>query len=265
MLEVLTREQIKALAPQAFATAPSEKTSEKYSFLPTTRIIDDMESLNWHVVGAKSMKAGGKNPLRATHGKHIIQFYNPDVVIKSEDGIEAYPQIAIENNAAGWGRLKIEVGIFRLICENGLIIKSQDFGTFKMRHLGYTFEDLQTLVKSIVDQLPVAINKINTFNQVELTPSQMKQFAMDALKIRMGEEKVATDEELNQVLRSRREADNGNTLWKVLNRVQESIIRGGSSYIDNKGKLRMMRPIKNMIQDMSINKDIWALAEQYAG
>jgi hypothetical protein len=266
MLQELSLQEIQSLAPQAFATAPSDKTSEKYSFLPTTRIMEDMKQLGWLVCNAKSMKSSGKNPLRGTHGKHIIQFFNPDVCLKKEDGsIEAFPQIVIENNAAGWGRLKIEVGIFRLVCENGLIIKSMDFGSFKMRHLGYTFEDLQTLVNDIVERLPIAVEKINVFTGTEMTPIQQKEFATKAIKARLGEDRVCTDDEINQVLQSRRDADNGNNLWVIFNRVQEALIRGGGSFVDSKGKLRTMRPIKNMIQDMTLNKDIWEIAEEYVG
>lgn len=265
MLRQLSLEEVKSLAPQAFAAAPSDKTSDKYSFLPTTRIIEDMETLGWLVCNAKAMKSTGKNPLRGTHGKHIVEFYNPEVKINSGNDTEAFVKIVIENNAAGWGRLKIEVGIFRLVCENGMIIKDQDFGSFKLRHLGYTFEDLQTLVGQIVERLPIAVAKINTFSAIELTPSQMKDFAIKAIQVRMGEDRIATDDEINQVLQVRRPADEGNTLWKVFNRCQEAMIRGGSSFIDSKGRLRTLRPIKNMIMDMDINKGIWEVAEQYVG
>ena len=259
----LSIDQIKEKAPMAFATEAAPTTSAKYSFLPSSRIMEDMEKLGWYVGEAKSMKAGGKNPLRATHGKHILQFFNPDVVIKNEGGVEAYPQIVVTNDSAGWGKIKIDAGLFRLVCENGLVIKSQDMGSLHLRHMGYTFEDLQTLVNQFVEGLQAVTTKLNTFQQKIMTIEEQRAFAAKALQIRMGEEKIATSEEINQMLQVRREADQGDNLWVVFNRVQEAIIRGGNSYIDAKGKLRTARPIKNMIQDMKINQGIWEVAEEY--
>lgn len=264
MLQELSLDQIKAKAPQAFATAQAENTSGKYSFLPTTRIIEDMSKLGWLVTDARSMKSSGKNALRGTHGRHQIEFFHPDITIKSGDDTEAFVKILIENNSMGVGRLKVDVGVFRLICSNGLIIKDVDFGSFKLRHLGYTFEDLQEMTGQIVNRLPIAVGKINAFSSTIMTPEQMKAFAGAAIKARMGEEKVATDLEIEQVLSARRPQDQGDSLWLVLNRVQESLVRGGSQFVDNKGKLRTLRPIKNMLSDMKLNGDIWELANQYA-
>jgi hypothetical protein len=41
-------------------------------------------------------------------------------------------------------------GLFRLICSNGLVIADEKFEDVKMRHMGYTFEELQELIKSMV-------------------------------------------------------------------------------------------------------------------
>ena len=44
----LSKDQVKALAPVAFATAPtSTKVSDKYLHVNTETIIDDLEKLGW--------------------------------------------------------------------------------------------------------------------------------------------------------------------------------------------------------------------------
>lgn len=262
-MKALSKEEVQVLAPQAFAQAPAETVSSKYSFLPSSRIIDDMETLGWQVCGAKSMKSRGKNATRAQHGPHIIEFFNPGVTIKSGEETEAYVKVVMVNNSMGAGRIRFEVGVFRLICENGLMIKSSDFGGFKLRHLGYSFSDLSDMMNDILNQLPLAVTKINTFNNTVLSVDQKVEFATEAIKIRMGNGKEVTVEEIESVLQVSRPEDEGDTLWAILNRVQEAIIRGGSQYTNAKGKTRTMRPIKNMLQDMSINQDLWSLADQY--
>lgn len=262
-MNTLSLDQARVLAPQAFVTSPAPTVSEKYSFLPTTRIIEDMQTLGWSLCGAKAAKSRGKNKIRAEYGMHIVEFFHPDIKIVSEGNTEAYIKVVIMNNAMGVGKIRVEVGVFRLVCENGLVIKDADFGSFRLKHRGYSFEDLQGMINSIVEKLPVAVNKINMFSTVELTQAQQESFATEAIKIRMGEDKVVTVEEIEQVLQATRPEDEGNTLWACLNKVQESLIRGGVAFTNQKGKTRRSKPLKNFAQDLQVNGDLWELADKY--
>lgn len=264
MIQALSIEQVRQAAPTAFVTNPAPSTSQRYSFIPTSRIIEDMDQLGWKVREAKGMKTTGKNAIRAQYGAHMIRFFHPDIRINNDNGIEAYPEILIKNNSMGVGKVQVEVGVIRLACSNGMVIKSMDLGSFKLRHRMYTFTDLQNLVNSIIERLPIAVEKINRFAEIELTPAQQRAFATKALQARMGTDKVATDAEIDSILRVRREADTGNTLWKIFNRCQESIVRGGEYFVDAAGKMRKMKPIKNFVQDMKLNGDIWEVAEEFA-
>lgn len=262
-LEGLTPEQIKERAPQVYTSAPFDKLSGKYTFLPTFQIVEDMAKLGWLVSDAKTMKS--KNVIQKQYGKHMVMFFHPDIHIKDADGnIEAYPQILIQNNHRGWGRFKFEIGVFRLVCSNGLVIKSQDFGTFEMRHLGYSFEELKELVEKAIEILPDVVQKINTLSHREMTPAEMHSFAEKALKARFGEEKVADSYEIQQVLASVRPEDEGNNLWVCFNRVQEHLIRGGFTSVGADKKERRVRKISNMLKDVELNQKLWAIAEEFA-
>ena len=59
-------------------------------------------------------------------------------------------------------------GLFRMVCENGLVISDTQFDDIKMRHMGYTFEDLQVLIKDIVEKLPLTVDSMNKMKTVEL-------------------------------------------------------------------------------------------------
>lgn len=261
-LQGLTPEQIKEKAPQVYTDRPFDSVSKKYTFLPTHRIIDDMEKLGWKVSDAKSMRT--KDPIQKQHGKHIVMFFHPDIYIKdSEGGVEAYPQILIQNNSRGWGKFKFEIGIFRLVCTNGLVIKSADYGTFEMRHLGYSFEELKELVEKAVAILPNVVQKINTLSSRMMTDKEMKLFAEKAIQARFGEEKLVDESEIQQVLQSVRPEDEGNALWMVLNRVQEHLVRGGFTSVGADKKERKVRAIKNFMADVELNQKLWSVAEQF--
>ncbi len=252
-LQKLTRDQIAERAPQVYTEAPYEGVSGKYTFLPTYQIVEDMEKLGWFVSDAKTMKTS--NATQRKYGKHMVMFYNPDISIKNaEGGAEAYPQILIINNHRGWGRFKFEIGIFRLVCSNGLVIKSEDYGTFEMRHFGYSFQELKELVEKAIDILPNVVQKINNLSNKIMTREEMHSFATKAIQARFGEERLVDASEVQQVLAAARGEDEGSNLWVVMNRVQEHLVRGGFTMVTAGKKERKVRKITNMLKWHQLQK-----------
>lgn len=254
---------IKASAPQAFAATPKPGVSSKYSFLPTSRIIEDMDRLGWKVNQAKSNRS--RTSATKEFGNHVVKFYHPDVFMKDQDGnIEAYVNIVVMNNHMGTGSFKFEMGIFRLVCENGLIIKDKDFGGFNMRHSGYSFEQLQETLNEAMIKLPEVVGKINDYNQIIMSKEAQKAFAQQAFQLRSYQDRQLTEGELEEFLAPRRKEDEGDSLWVVLNRVQESVLKGGYSITNKKNKLRRAKSIKNIQQDIKLNQQVWELAGTFA-
>jgi hypothetical protein len=262
-IKTLSLEEIKINAPQAFATTPGPGVSDKYTFLPTSRVMEDMAKLGWEVCEAKTSRY--RNDTNRSFGKHIIKFYNKDIFISDgEGGVEAYPNIVVMNSHTGRGSFRFEMGIFRLVCSNGLVIKDQDMGSFELRHKGYSFEELQLTIEKAVDNLPSIVSRINSLSSRIMTKQEQHKFAQEAFKLRAGEDRVLTAQELEAMLAPKRPADAGDNLWKVLNRVQESVIKGGFSAVNASGKLRRIKGIKNIEKDLNINQSIWELSTQYA-
>jgi hypothetical protein len=267
-LVALSKEQIMEAAPAVYTTQPHPKVSDKYSFLPTHRIVDDMEKLGWSVSSAKMAKTSNKDQTK--YGKHLIQFFNPEIAIKDEQGnVEAYPQILIVNNHRGYGKLRFELGVFRMVCENGLVVKEEgrDFGGFTLRHMGYSFGELKDLVNQAVEALPKVVAKINQFTERIMTKEEQKAFATRALEIRFGEETVSrvTDAQIQEMLNPIRSEDKGDDLYKVFNRVQEAVIRGGFNIAgQTKSGTKKVRRISNMLKDLDVNGQLWVLAEEFA-
>jgi hypothetical protein len=260
-LKALSKEELKSVAPQVFNHKVSSKLTDKYVHIPTDTIVEDMEALGWFPYSVKTVKTRKKN---ANTVKHLIQFFNPDIVINDENGeADMFPQLLLINSHDGSTAVKFEMGVFRLVCENGLVIKSQDFGGFKMRHMGYTFDDLRQHISQLVETLPTVVANLNKFSQVEMTPEQQYEFALKAVEARFGEEKQLSPDEVNNLLLAERKEDVGNNVWVVLNRVQEKLTSGGFGYINAKGKTRKARAIKNFTQDIEMNTKLWALAEEF--
>jgi len=66
------------------------------------------------------------------------------------------------------------------------------------------------------------------------------------------------------LLKARRVEDEGTDLWRSMNRLQESLIRGGASdfHRDRRGKLRSVRALRGIDSKVSLNKGLWSLAER---
>ena len=152
-----------------------------------------------------------------------------------------------------------------MICENGLVIADTEFEDVKMRHMGYTFEDLQDLIKEMVGKLPLTIESMNKMKGVELENEQVLQLAKDLLNIRVeGTDNTPSENSEFEVITTQRKEDEGNGLWEVFNVVQENIMNGNFHYRTKSGKERQARIIKNFKQDMDMNKKMFSKALEYA-
>jgi hypothetical protein len=249
----------KEIAPAIFATEPAHYINTKrYNFVPTTEIIEKMEDNGWVLTEAKQSKS--KSDLRNNYGVHMIKFQNPDIEISDGNGgVEGRPTMVFLNSHDGTRPLQAELGIFRLVCSNGLMIKSQDLGGFRERHTRLTNDAVKQLLGEKLELAETAVKKINQWSDVTMKAIDMRKFATDALLLRLNEERQPEEHEIFGILESRRPADNGNNLWHVYNRVQENLIKGGF----NIGE-RQARAITNPIADMVLNQGLWQLAEQYA-
>jgi hypothetical protein len=260
-LTKLSKEELKNLAPQVFNHQVSSKLTDKYVHIPTDIIIEDMENLGWFPYQVKTVKARKSS---GKMGKHLIQFFNPDIVINNENGEkDMYPNLLLVNSHDGSTSVRFEMGVFRLVCENGLVIKSKDFGGFKMRHMGYNFEDLRNHINSLVKTLPNVVVNLNKFSQVIMTPEQQNKFVNKAITARFNEEKILPQSEIDFLLTPERKEDEGDNLWVVMNRVQEKLTKGGFGYLNVKGRIRKTRAIKNFTMDTEMNMKLWEIAEEF--
>jgi hypothetical protein len=163
------------------------------------------------------------------------------------------------NSHDGSRPLQAELGIFRLVCSNGLVIKTQDLGGFRERHTRLTNDAVKQLLGEKLELAESAVKKINQWSNIEMKAIDLRRFATDALLMRLNEERQPEEHEIFGILESRRQQDSKNDLWHVYNRVQENMIKGGF----NIGE-RQARAITNPIADMVLNQGLWQLAEQYA-
>ena len=262
----LTKEQVKEVCPLAFAEAPTNPdVSGKYLFVNTETIIDDLDKLGWKPVTAAQRKQRGDSTI---FSKHMVSFQNPDIQITSTDGDNAFPRIIMTNSHDGLQSFQFSVGIFRLVCSNGLVVADEKFSDFKIKHKGYTFNELRDVVSLAVKDLPNKVEVLNSMRNRILTEEEKNKLAVDAMLVRAGI-KIGSDkakefeydeETITDILDPKRKEDVGDSLWKVFNVVQEKITQGEFHAALKGAKVRKVRKIKSFEKDLSVNKELFKLA-----
>ena len=256
----LTKEQIKNSAPLVFAESPTNPdVSDKYLFVNTETIIDDLEKLGWLPVQAAQRKA--RKGEGTIFSKHMVAFQNPDIMITSQDGDNAFPRILLTNSHDGMQAFKFSVGIFRLVCSNGLVIADEQFSDFKIKHKGYSFEELRNVVRQAVEDLPNRVQVMNDMKNRILTQEEKNQLALDAMLVRAGVKTLEYDAEtIEEILEPKRSEDKGDDLWRVFNVIQEKITQGDFHAALTGAKVRKVRKISSFEKDMKVNKELFKLA-----
>ncbi len=259
--EFLNDAQIAEQAPCVFNEKPSAEVSKHYTHIPTSKVINDMRTLGWDVVDAKEVKAR-KNSTKGFQ-KHLVVFRNPDVVINGKNNDTVFPQVLLTNSHDGKNAFTFTAGLFRMICENGLVVSTSTFEDVKMRHMGYSFEELQGKIKDMVEKLPLTVDSMNKMKETEIEENKAVEFAQKALTTRFSEKEMKRIKiDINDILKPVRKEDAGKDLWSVFNVVQEKVIEGDFVYAVG-SKIRKARKIKNFKQDQKVNKELFALALEY--
>lgn len=262
----MSKQQLKDICPLAFAQSPTNpEVSGKYLFVNTEVIVDDLEKLGWLPVQAAQRKGRGKSTI---FSKHMVAFQNPDIKIKGTDGDDAYPRIILTNSHDGMQAFKFSVGIFRLVCSNGLVVADEKFSDFKIKHKGYSFQELRDVVNQAVADLPNKVEVLNDMKDRVLTQEEKEGLALDAMLIRAGikpgskkaKEFDYDDETIKDILDPKRNEDKGDSLWVVFNTIQEKITQGGFHAALTGAKVRKVRPIQSFEKDLKVNKELFKLA-----
>lgn len=267
----LSDEKLRAICPSIYAESRShEKTSERYEFIPTSKVLEGLKGEGWFPVLAHetNVRHGGEN-----HAKHMVRFRNQrDITDDWGYGSsiigELIPEIVLVNAHNGTSSFQLHAGIFRVVCANGMIVSDSTIQNHKIRHTGNAVNDVIEAVYSIVEETPKAIEKIADYKAILLNDNEKEILAQVALGLRWNDPDGDIPFRPSQLLQPRRYNDNQDDLWSVFNRIQENMLRGGMRGFkrDNKGYRRRTtaRAIKSVSEDVRLNKSLWALTEKFA-
>ena len=271
----LSMDDLRKACPAAFKTTPTNPgVSERYVHANTATVIEDLAKLGWYPVQAKQCRP--KKNSKGIRSFHMIALQNPDVKIckpvtditgETTEIVDSYRRIILTNSKDGLNSFKFMVGLFRLVCSNGLILCSDEMVNMSIRHINYSFEALRTVVSSAIEQIPYIVNTMNTMKNTKLSEAEKKELATAVVKIRKDvedDEKFSIDEAtVMDILMPVREEDKGDDLWTVFNVCQEKMIKGGFQSTSKNDKVRKQRKITSIKKDVEYNQRLWEIATKF--
>lgn len=273
----LTLDQLRQVAPSAFATEKHESRSIRYTYVPTVAVIEGMMRAGFQPFKATQSKSRIEGKSEFT--KHMIRFRSESANQNLVVG-DTVPEVVLINSHDGTSTYQLSAGFYRLVCSNGLMVSEGMQDAIKVPHKGSIIDMVIDGSNRILNGSGRAMNAIETWRGLALTEGEQEVFAETAHEIRFQESDgaIRTPITAAQLLAPRRSEDRADAgwnkpapdLWRTFNVVQENVIRGGLSARapreanGRRGRMVTTRQVNGIDQDVKLNRALWKMAERMA-
>lgn len=255
----LTDDQLRRVAPSIFATAAHESRSERYTYIPTIDVVTGLRAEGFEPFFVGQSRA--RDESRRDFTRHMLRLRHVSQVARNVG--DEIPELTIVNSHDGSSSYQMIAGMFRLVCSNGLLVAAGIAEEIRVYHSGNVVGRVIEGAYEVVKQFDRVRESAETMKGITLNEGEQRAFGQAALVAKYGEQTgyPITPE---QVVYSRRHADDGKDLWRVFNRAQESLVRGGLHSRSANGRRSKTRAITGISENVQLNRALWTLADQMA-
>ena len=252
----LTLEGIRQAAPAVFAEGPHQSRGDRYLYVPTVRPLELLMENGWGVYEASQQRSRSAD--RDPYTKHMLRMRKlSDFHIDAKVG-EGVPEVVLINAHDGTARYHAKAGYFRFVCSNGMMTGTL-LGGFSIQHTinsKPTFEIINAMEATVTDKFPAMLENIDAFKSRTLEQEAQLEFAKLAQRLRYGD--TLPPFPAQDLLHVRRPMDAGDTVWAVLNRIQENVMQGGwetrSTMFQRRSTVRAVERVSAVTK---INAGLW--------
>ncbi len=250
----LSNEQIARYAPSVLAQEAHESRGDRYTFIPTIEVLDGLRREGFQPFEVRQTRVRDQG--RREHTKHLVRLRHESSITSADE----VPEIILLNSHDGTSSYQLLSGFFRFVCSNGLIA-GDVCNDIRVRHSGNVVDDVIEGAVRVLDYVEEIAGRIDTYKSITLAPEEATVFANAALQLRWDDKAPVQAE---QVLRTRRWADNKADLWTTFNRVQENLLKGGLSGRTTTGRRTSTRAVGGVNENVKLNRALWSLADGLA-
>lgn len=256
-IKPLNNNELRSKAPTLFTNEPHFDVSDKYHFIPTIDVIEEIRLHNWYPVNVNV--ANVRDIEKEGFQQHCVRFRHFEDLLNPKDNAV---ELLLFNSHDRSKAFSISAGIFRFVCANGLVISDSVFEAYKIKHLGVRDNDVANAVANITSIKDKLIQKIEKLESITLNQNEKESFAKSSIPLRFEEHLEINHKDL---LIPHRMQDYKDDLYTVLNVIQENLIRGNVQGINKDTKRRFTsKEITSISKDTEVNKGLWDIAEKIA-
>jgi DNA-binding transcriptional regulator YbjK len=256
--KILSLEEVRKNVPAAFAKGKAEHLSDRYVKIETADVISAMLDMHYVVVAANQDRATKRDP---RYVRHSITFRH-STALKTPVVGGVVPQVIFVNSHNGRTRASYHSGLFRFVCSNGLVI-GQSTVQQTTTHAGQVARDVIENIRNLSLASAPFFDQIEKWEKMELTERRINAFAKQAAVLRFGEERAKAFDP-KALLTVNRPQDEGNSLWLVMNRVQENAMKGGIEGKNANARVIHSKAITGITNNIEFNSGLWALTAKTA-
>jgi hypothetical protein len=229
--------------------------SMKYTFIPTEKVLSGLMQAGFVPMEARQTHARRASAL---HARHVVRLRRRFETVQLRDSV---PEVVFLNSHDGTSAYQLRVGIFRVVCTNGLIVSRGAFPGVCVPHRGNVVDDVVAGALLIAQRFDELAAQVERMEQRQLSSNEQIAFAGRAFALRYPNP-AESGMQPSQLLAIRRTEDASNDLWTCMNRVQENLIRGGLTRRTVSGRLTRTRQITAIRKDLHLNSQLWDLATE---
>ena len=123
------------------------------------------------------------------------------------------------NSHDGSSAYQLRMGLFRVVCTNGMIVSRGAFPAYCVSHRGNVVDEVVAAALNIAERFESLAGQVEHMEHRQLFKHEQHEFADRALALRF-EDAALVGMQPSALLAVRRVDDAGSDLWSVLNRVQ---------------------------------------------
>ena len=200
--------------------------SDRYKLITTQDVLEPFLKEGYEI---SSMNYGGKRgknkDVENTHGAHVVRLRHEALKIGND-----YIEAVISNSYNGSLPFEVSLGIFRLVCSNGLVVGNSIINE-SVKHVGSDFFNLtQLAVNKAFSKANEVKNTVESLKSRTLSDNEILELAYKCYKKRLENVNNLASIDLLNSIRPLRDEDRKKDAFTILNVIQEYSLRGGIKY-----------------------------------
>lgn len=251
----MNRQLMLSHAPAIFTRHPDPRASNLYKFVSTIDAIEALEQHGYEVIGVQQRQVRSYNP---AYARHSVAMRHTSL---GHSNLEAVPQLVLVNGHDLKTKLEIKFGIYRFACANEVVV-GKSLMLSKSKHVG-SIDGFLSMFYEYTGKINEVMSLIDRWRSIQLNEDAVKEYDHLALELRFGKKYWNRMDQL-RMPEAKRDADVGNGLWVVYNRVHENLIRGGIGYYDSRGRSMVTRPVLALDSSIKLNERLWDMTAEFA-